>query len=303
MKFEFKAFFIFLVSSTFLSSCSSSGRLIGPSGVFDKDSHPVPVNYSQIVLFREANNSTSKDSVLVKSDSRVLGGLKEEDYLASKVCPGDHTLHFETIGNQPNVQDVQVVAPKGATAYVGVTVAAGGIINVNQFTEESALELLHDNTYQSFLVNRILDECNPTSPPVKLKNIELSADALFAFDGSSLTDLIAKNKLNQLLEEINTPDLNVTNIVVVGHTDRLGSKKYNQNLSEERAKTVANYLIANGVEGDIRAIGFGSAQPVTTQCSAQLTRSQLIECLQPDRRVTVELWGNFKVIDKDNSQK
>ena len=136
---------------------------------------------------------------------------------------------------------------------------------------------------------------------MKLKDIELSAGALFDFDGATLTDLVARDQLNKLVKQINETKLNILDVVVVGHTDRLGDKKYNQTLSEQRAKTVANYLISNGVKGKIKSIGFGSAQPVTTQCSSQLSRDKLIKCLQPDRRVNVELWGNYEVVDDGNS--
>jgi outer membrane protein OmpA-like peptidoglycan-associated protein len=303
MKYKFKSFLVFFWCINFLIGCSNSGRLIGPSVSFDKNTHSIPSNYSQILLFREANSSTSKDAVFVQSNNYVIGALKEDDYVVSTVCPGSHSLHFETKGKQPNVQNITVDAPVDAITYMGVSVTDGGIINVKQYSEESALALLQDNTYQSYLVNRVIEECNPPTPPVKLKNIELSADALFTFDGSFLPDVIEKDKLNQLIRKTKDSGINITKIVVVGHTDRLGSKKYNQKLSEERAKTVANYLIANGAEGDIKAIGFGSAQPVTTQCSVQLPRNQLIQCLQPDRRVEVELWGSYKVIDEENSGK
>jgi outer membrane protein OmpA-like peptidoglycan-associated protein len=37
---------------------------------------------------------------------------------------------------------------------------------------------------------------------------------------------------------------------VVGHTDRVGSDKYNQGLSEKRAKAVSDYLISQGIPAD-----------------------------------------------------
>ena len=50
-------------------------------------------------------------------------------------------------------------------------------------------------------------------------------------------------------------------IDVYGHTDTVGSTSLNQTLSEERARAVANYLIARGVAANrIRWQGFGETQ-------------------------------------------
>ena len=185
-----------------------------------------------------------------------------------------------------------------------VNVAKDGVLSAERIIESDALDILDDADYQSFLVNRRIDDCTPEvipPTPVILEEIELSADALFEFNGATLVDLVAKDKLNTLLEKIKTSDLDITNIVV-GHTDRIGAKAYNQTLSEQRANTVASFLKANGIKEDIKAIGFGSAEPITNgQCSSQLSRKVLIECLQPDRRVSVELWGDVEVVEVTDS--
>jgi outer membrane protein OmpA-like peptidoglycan-associated protein len=52
-------------------------------------------------------------------------------------------------------------------------------------------------------------------------------------------------------------------IDVYGHTDSTGSDAYNQTLSENRARTVANYLSMQGVSpARIRSQGFGKTMPV-----------------------------------------
>ncbi len=54
-------------------------------------------------------------------------------------------------------------------------------------------------------------------------------------------------------------------IDVYGHTDSTGSDAYNQTLSENRARTVANYLISQGVSAArIRSQGFGETLPVAS---------------------------------------
>ncbi|HEC17438.1 MAG TPA: OmpA family protein [Sedimenticola sp.] len=52
-------------------------------------------------------------------------------------------------------------------------------------------------------------------------------------------------------------------LLVIGHTDSVGSDAYNQRLSERRAKAAAGYLISRGIDATrIRTKGVGESQPV-----------------------------------------
>ena len=54
-------------------------------------------------------------------------------------------------------------------------------------------------------------------------------------------------------------------IDVYGHTDSTGSDAYNQTLSENRARAVADYLSSKGVSPQrIRSTGFGKTQPIAS---------------------------------------
>lgn len=56
---------------------------------------------------------------------------------------------------------------------------------------------------------------------------------------------------------------------VEGHTDSVGSEEYNQQLSENRAGSVRDFLIAQGISRDsVSARGFGEASPVATNDTA-----------------------------------
>jgi outer membrane protein OmpA-like peptidoglycan-associated protein len=71
-------------------------------------------------------------------------------------------------------------------------------------------------------------------------------------------------------------------IIISGHTDNIGTEKYNQALSENRAKTVAEYLMRKGVaQSRISYIGFGSRFPVADNSTE--------EGRQKNRRVEVKL--------------
>ena len=129
----------------------------------------------------------------------------------------------------------------------------------------------------------------PAPTPVAEK-VTLSADALFDFDKSVLRS-DGKEKLDDLVDKLKAVD--VQTIIDIGYTDRIGSKAYNLKLSDRRAETVKAYLVGKGVAADrILAKGKGKENPVTTpgQCKGHVTR-KLIKCLQPDRRVEIEVIG------------
>ena len=56
------------------------------------------------------------------------------------------------------------------------------------------------------------------------------------------------------------------NIVIemASHTDRVGSAKYNQGLSQRRAQSVVDYLIENGIPRErLKPAGYGESRPKT----------------------------------------
>lgn len=127
------------------------------------------------------------------------------------------------------------------------------------------------------------------APKPTAEKIKLAADALFDFDKAVLRPE-GMSKLDQLAAQAS--QLNLEVILAVGHTDRLGSAGYNQKLSEKRAAAVKEYLVSQGVEANrVYTEGKGETQPVTTDCT-NMGRRALIECLQPDRRVEIEVIGS-----------
>jgi OOP family OmpA-OmpF porin len=129
------------------------------------------------------------------------------------------------------------------------------------------------------------------APKPAAKKVTLAADALFDFNKAVLRPE-GKAKLDQLSTDIKNIKLEV--IIAVGHADRIGSDKYNQKLSERRAAAVKDYLVGKGVEANrIYSEGKGEKQPVTgDKCGKSVVKSKkLIECLQPDRRVEIEVIG------------
>jgi outer membrane protein OmpA-like peptidoglycan-associated protein len=70
-----------------------------------------------------------------------------------------------------------------------------------------------------------------------------------------------------------------TTITVSGHTDSQGDAAYNQKLSQDRASSVASYLVNRGVaSGRVSAVGFGKTQPIADNSSeAGRTQNRRVE--------------------------
>ncbi|MCL2830237.1 MAG: OmpA family protein [Betaproteobacteria bacterium] len=131
----------------------------------------------------------------------------------------------------------------------------------------------------------------PPKPVSEKKTI--SADALFDFDKAVLRPE-GKQKLDGLAAE--AKNLNLEVIIAVGHTDRIGSAPYNQKLSERRAAAVKTYLVEKGIDPNrVYTEGKGKTKPVTGDtCKGNKKTKALIQCLQPDRRVEIEMIGTTK---------
>lgn len=154
------------------------------------------------------------------------------------------------------------------------------------------------NGGQTLICEAEKETSNTVAPPVeRAVTIDLAADTLFKFNGSALSDLLPKGRQEVLdvASKISTDFVSVRQIKLTGHTDRLGSDSYNQQLGQNRAETVRNLLIQNGVAGNIVSTSSaGKHQPVTDGCPGVKPQEALKACLQPDRRVTVEIIGVTK---------
>jgi outer membrane protein OmpA-like peptidoglycan-associated protein len=80
-----------------------------------------------------------------------------------------------------------------------------------------------------------------------------------------------------ILKEFNNTSINIS-----GYTDSTGSDSHNQSLSEDRANSVASYIVRTGVQhGRIQSRGFGERYPVASNDSS-MGRSQ-------NRRVEISI--------------
>jgi outer membrane protein OmpA-like peptidoglycan-associated protein len=117
------------------------------------------------------------------------------------------------------------------------------------------------------------------------RRFSVGADALFEFDKAALT-LDAAETLNALLPLLAKAGKHPASIE--GHTDAKGSDDYNQALSEKRAQTVKDWLVAKGALPAATPIqGWGKRRPVAP--NAKPDGSDDPAGRQKNRRVEVVL--------------
>lgn len=130
----------------------------------------------------------------------------------------------------------------------------------------------------------------PPAPKKRVFSADSSTDALFGF-GKFDVKPSGKDALDKFAAELKGADYEV--ITVTGHTDRIGTHKYNMKLSTQRAEAVKAYLVESaGIPADkIEARGVDGAEPVTKpgECKGTKVTPELVACLAPDRRVEVEV--------------
>ena len=107
----------------------------------------------------------------------------------------------------------------------------------------------------------------PVKQDVRGTVITLPGSVLFASGKFALLSS-GEQKLAQVASALkDQPD---QQIAIEGYTDSRGSDETNQTLSEHRAQSVKNYLVAQGLAGDhISAVGLGPSKPVADNSTAE----------------------------------
>lgn len=144
------------------------------------------------------------------------------------------------------------------------------------------------------------EACDPQpalEPAPKVERATYAAGVLFGFERAELGEE-GRKMLDDLAQRLLAIDPET--VAVTAHADRIGDAAYNERLSARRAETVRAYLVDKGVpEKLLRFESKGAREPVTLgRCDAMGPENKqnmkLITCLQPDRRVEIEVAGRHK---------
>ena len=127
------------------------------------------------------------------------------------------------------------------------------------------------------------DLCPATPPGFKVNSEGCPVARTLDIEFEPLSNKISKKsvlKIEQLARFLKENPL--YNIIIVGHTDNVGTRKENQKLSEERAKAVEKALAAYGVdEARMTSVGKGELEPIADNSTPEGRRK--------NRRIEIQL--------------
>ncbi len=270
-----------IAATTVLQGCATSGSKLSADGTNDK------------IVFPDAKNAWLKEAVDPNVDNlrRVAPGMTKDNIYSligrphfsegiMGVREWDYVFNFRK-GADGNVQ----------TCQYKIIYAPDMHLRSTYWQPESCVDLLKPEPMPVQTVVERIVEKSVAVPGPEVVRIRVAADGIFEFDKSNINDLRPGGieKLNKVADQLLAGG-EITQLKVVGHTDRLGDDAYNQRLSEERANAIRQYLISKNIAAEpISVQGAGKSQPLV-ECRQTRRDEALIRCLEPNRRLEIEAW-------------
>lgn len=146
---------------------------------------------------------------------------------------------------------------RGKGALIGAAVAGAAAAGYGYYADQQEQELRRSMQGTGVEVQRQGDVIQLIMP----------GNITFATDSAEIASSFYQ-PLNNLANSFR--QYNQNSIEVVGHTDSTGSHSYNMGLSQRRAQSVADYLLAQGVDPSrVSTRGMGPDQPVASNTTAE----------------------------------
>lgn len=258
----------------------------------------------------ESMTEAVKITQALEADKTAKAGFDTPLVARSSLLRNDLWAQLTSFKNQPATltcnaktvacAEVRLVRAGHANEQTGWRQATPWVLMVEDAVRQAKTEAASCVQQAQISAKTAVVPAAPTSPAalaaaqvISKETYVLLTDTLFKFDKSGSEDMIpgGLQRLADVAQRLKA-FRSIQTLTVLGYTDRLGSDDYNDKLSEARAKTVQAYLESLGVKsGASVAQGKGKRDPVSKDCSTSASREQQIACLQPDRRVTIEVTG------------
>ena len=145
-------------------------------------------------------------------------------------------------------------------SLIGAAVGSGTGALVGKKMDKQQQEL--ESQLKNAQIEKVTDSNN-----LQAIKVTFSSGILFAVNSAQL-NAASKADLNELAQNlIQNPE---TNVQVFGYTDNTGSQQLNERLSLQRAESVVDYLVHDGVQPNrFSAKGFGWNDPVASNATPE----------------------------------
>ena len=187
----------------------------------------------------------------VVSDSNIINTPPNEWRRISGSFTADYAYESMVIGNFRTDEDTRFKKRTGDIDYAYYFIDDVLLFSLDRKEETSNLKEVSLEVGNTIQLDKVL--------------FDLDKATLLPTSKKQLTELVSILQQNAKMQ-----------IRICGHTDNQGDDTYNQNLSEQRTQTIANYLIAAGIQASRLATkGFGEQYPLAsndTEEGRQLNR-------------------------------
>lgn len=174
-----------------------------------------------------------------------------------------------------------------------INVASLSLVFPFGHTAAPAAKVVERVVYQDRPVVVVVPPAEAPAPMPEILRVSFNADVLFGFDRATVSP-VGKRALDKFATELN--GVAYDHITIEGHTDRIGKQVYNEKLSLQRADAVKTYLVSLGSipANKVTTVGKGNSEPMTQadECKGIHTSKEVIACLEPDRRVNIDVSGS-----------
>lgn len=192
---------------------------------------------------------------------------------------------------------------KGAVTGAAVGAATGILLKQNDPSRRAKAALIGAavGATAGGLIGNYMDKQARELQSIRDAQVRMEQDKVFLTFGSGILFDVdsstlkpgAVSNLRQVADVMNRYPQ--TNITVSGHTDSTGSAQHNQQLSEARARSVANFLQSSGVSPyRVATMGYGASMPVTGNDTPSGR--------QANRRVEIEIKANQALYEQQQQQ-
>lgn len=248
---------------------------------------------ANIIVYRE-KDAIDGNAINIYINGEYLTSLQPNAYSQYNVCPTSQRLFSEFTGKDAGYKDKARLG-----SYYNLTANQLNFFRIINVNGNPVLQPV-DAEQANIALAKMPKQVN-TLPRVEQKQCELvkhynlSASALFAFNSGTKILPFGEQEIAKIANEAQQNNLNIKRIEVIGYTDPVGQNSYNQKLSLQRANTIKNVLVRNGMSTTpIQTIGRGSENLLVANCQNQHpnNKAKQNECNQPNRRVEVIMYLN-----------
>ena len=278
------------------SVASVSAQATGPAALSwvtyaSESMAPLDLASSQVrlVLFRPVDDASPEQPAGVFINGRLLSSLLPGGFVDAVVCRDSWRIEARTTDGVSTPVQRRGADPEW---FVRATVRQ----DVPHLQPISATEFLAQADglrRQAHVVSRLapVGDCSRGET-----RYTLASELLFQFGKHGIESLLKSGEFEivKLARKIREEHASIDQVEVVGHSDPMGGRALNLELSTSRAQTVAQVMLGAGLPADkLKAVGVADDQLIVPGCEAKkLPRPELLACNQPNRRVEVVVKGS-----------